>query len=109
MEISLSEGLALIVVVGGIIGWFVRLEKAMGQKIDRDELEKVSVKLEIVTQQRLDKQDRVLDRICEKLDEHAEKESNYRHDSRDKLAELNLKVAVLIKQQSDLIQSSRRE
>ena len=92
----------MIGVIGGVIGWFVRLEKAMGQKVDREELEKASVKLELVTQQRLDKQDRVLEKICEKLDEHAEKESNFRHDSRDKLAELNLKVAVLIKQQHDL-------
>jgi hypothetical protein len=109
MEITVSEAIAMIVVIGGIVGWFVRLEKSMGLKVDRQELEKASLKLEIFTQQRLDKQDRVLDRICEKLDEHAEKESNFRHDSRDKLGELNLKVAVLIKQQTDLLQSSRRE
>lgn len=103
-DLSISDVIGLLLCAGAIIGWFMRLESRLGTKVDREELRIATEKLEIVTRQyRLDtkewqdKQEEKFDNLLEKIEEHAEKASQFRHDSRDSLNQLTIQMAVLIR------------
>jgi hypothetical protein len=106
VQITLQEIIALVVVVGSIIGWFVKLEKQMGQKVSREELEhqfdrqfaklrEERDNMHEINVASLSSIEKKLDKADQKRDLYEEADRKTRHDIRDAVHEAKMHIAVL--------------
>jgi hypothetical protein len=99
-----SEWAAVVMTALALLAWVVRGERRASQFVTRDELMKAAQQVKTETDVRLDKQDKVLDRISNKIDVNFDearkewnKESDFRHTIASTVAAMGAKVDVLIR------------
>lgn len=120
-QLTVADVLAIIVVIGGLIGWLLKVERTMSKKVAYSDLEKAIDKLgaalkdhadadsekfdrtidraesivsarHLENQAVLEKQDVALDRISKKLDEQVLRASKFRQEQRTELNSVRLDV-----------------
>lgn len=98
-----SEWAAVVGLTLAILAWVIRGERRAGTYVNRQELEKALRDLRSDNDARLDKQDKALDKIADRIEvnfsearKEWNKESDFRHEIASTVAAMGAKLEVMV-------------